>query len=110
MAKFYKFDENKFVWECPACECLHHIQTDKSENPCWDFNGDLDAPTVSPSVRVGGTIPITDEEHKKIMSGEPFEPKSLVCHFFIRNGQIEFCSDSTHKLAGKTVEIPDWNK
>jgi hypothetical protein len=29
------------------------------------------------------------------------------CHSFVRAGMIEFLSDCTHELAGKTVPIPD---
>ena len=29
------------------------------------------------------------------------------CHLFVKNGQIEYCSDSTHSLAGKTVPMVD---
>lgn len=28
------------------------------------------------------------------------------CHSFVRDGQIEFLSDCTHALAGKTVSLP----
>lgn len=28
-----------------------------------------------------------------------------ICHSFVRNGKIEFLSDCTHELAGKTVEL-----
>lgn len=31
-----------------------------------------------------------------------------VCHSFVRDGQIQFCMDSTHELAGKTVDLPDF--
>jgi hypothetical protein len=32
------------------------------------------------------------------------------CHLFVRDGRIEFLSDCHHELAGKTVEIPDWDE
>jgi hypothetical protein len=58
----------------------------------WTFDGNLEEPTFAPSVRVswGGT------------------PR--VCHYFIRAGRIEFCVDSTHALAGKTVALPRLEK
>jgi hypothetical protein len=31
-----------------------------------------------------------------------------VCHYFLRDGQIEFCGDSIHALAGQRVQLPDW--
>nr|WP_164729839.1 DUF6527 family protein [Rhodomicrobium lacus] len=57
----------------------------------WEFNGDLEAPTFSPSVKItfGG------------YAGDP------VCHYFIEAGQIMFCADSTHSMAGQTMPMPD---
>lgn len=80
------------MYECPACECLHHFQTDKAETPFWTFNNDLENPTVSPSIRIRGGA-----------GGNDF-----VCHFHIKNGHIEFCADSTHKLAGQVVKMSEW--
>lgn len=62
---------------CPACEDIHAIRPGTWE---WDPN----TLTVSPSILVQG-------------------PKVAVCHSFLRNGQWEFLSDSTHHLAGQTV-------
>ena len=31
-----------------------------------------------------------------------------VCHSFIKDGNIQYLNDCTHKLAGQTIEIPDW--
>ena len=62
----------------------------------WKWNGDTENPTLSPSIRTQGVSAKTG--------------KSWVCHSWIRNGKIQFCSDSTHSLAGKTVRLPevDW--
>lgn len=81
-----------YIFECPGCGSLHLIYTEKRNQlgAVWEFNGDLEKPTFSPSVRArwreGG--------------------RDIVCHFFIRAGRIEFCSDSTHALSGKTVSLP----
>lgn len=72
---------------CPGCETVHAIRVDQPRG--WQFNGDYDRPTVSPSVRISDNA-------------------GTICHYFIRDGKIEFCSDSPHALAGKTVDIPDW--
>ena len=61
------------------------------QGPVWAFNGDVERPTVNPSILVTTRFP----DHTKI------------CHSFIRDGRIQFLSDSTHQLAGKTVELPD---
>ena len=58
----------------------------------WTFNDDLEKPTISPSLKVSYLV---DEE-------------DCVCHSFIREGTIQYLSDCTHHLAGKTIEIPDF--
>jgi hypothetical protein len=79
--------------ECPGCGGFHFVNTNPEiKGPLWGFNGDLDKPTFTPSIL---TIMPIDGNDKRI------------CHSFVRNGQIEFCSDSPHKLAGKTVVLPE---
>jgi len=87
-----KLDGDPFDYSfyCPGCECDHGFNTDKSKRPAWDFNGDLVKPTISPSL--------------KVTWGRGEKPPFL-CHSFIRAGQIQFLSDCTHKLAGKTVPL-----
>lgn len=98
------------MFYCPGCECCHGVWVAAS-NPLtegkWEWNGSMDQPTFTPSILVRGTVPITDDEHRRIMAGEQIEPKPLVCHSFVRNGQIQFLSDCTHHLAGQTVELPE---
>lgn len=55
----------------------------------WSFDGNVEAPTFMPSmlIRVG-------------------HPPKTLCHYFIKAGMIEFLSDSSHALAGKTVPLP----
>lgn len=71
---------------CPACECGHYI------GPGWTSDGNLDAPTISPSILV--------------RSGNA--EGQTVCHMFVRAGMIEYLSDCTHALAGKTVPMVPW--
>lgn len=70
---------------CPGCKGMHVIPTDaraQQNGHKWTFNGDMERPTFSPSINLVGQ-----------------------CHYFIRNGMIEFCSDSKHELAGHTVQM-----
>lgn len=73
---------------CPGCKCGHWFKTD-GPGPCWTFDGDMDRPTVSPSILVRGAG----------------VPEYGTCHSFVRDGQIEFLNDCTHELAGKTVPL-----
>lgn len=82
-------NENEIVYYflCPACRSLHAL------NNTWQFNGDLNKPTVSPSVRVHW------------FKGKQRELR--MCHSYIKDGMIQYLGDCTHKFAGKTVELPD---
>lgn len=63
----------------------------------WDFNGDFEHPTFSPSVLRHWTRPADGDEPEV----------RYVCHSFVRNGRIEFLEDCTHPLVGQTVDLPD---
>ena len=94
---------------CPGCKKTHAIRIVDGP-PCWSFNNNGDRPTFSPSIKVWGTLPITDDEHARIMAGEKVEPRPFVCHSFVREGQIQFLDDCTHALKGQTVELPDFQE
>ena len=85
------------VWfECPGCECLHRINViEQPDLPCWEWNGSLDRPTISPSILVNGRA-------------EAFNPAVPRCHSFVEDGRIRFLTDCTHGLAGQTVDLPEW--
>lgn len=102
--------ERFLLFWCPGCDEAHGpiVQRERPERPLWTWNGDRERPTIAPSLLVRGTVPITDEEHARIMAGERIEPQPRVCHSFIRDGRIEYLGDCTHALAGQTVDIPDW--
>jgi len=87
---------------CPGCDEPHGV-TIEGGPPQWTFNGDYDRPTFSPSV-LCFTTETTDDDDKPL----PAPVRRTLCHYFIRDGRIEFCGDSPHKLAGKTVDLPDW--
>jgi hypothetical protein len=93
---------------CPGCSEMHMVNTDTSDRPhapAWDFDGNYDAPTFSPSINVTGVRRLTDDEYARLMAGEHVEPQSRVCHSFVRTGHIQFLGDCTHALAGQTVPL-----
>lgn len=90
-----------WAFECPGCGLTHHV------TPSWTFNGDLERPTFSPSLLIRGYEFLTDEEHARLMRGEPIVWRPLVCHSFVTDGRIQFLADSTHALAGQTVDLPE---
>lgn len=95
-----------YQFECPGCGINHGFTCrETGPGPSWDFDGDLDRPTFSPSLLVSGVRPITDEEQAVIRAGRHVEPQPFTCHSFVRAGRIEFLGDCTHHLAGRTVDL-----
>ena len=72
---------------CPACKWTHLF--DKR----WSFNGRFDKPTFKPSMLVN-----KDSSNKAV-------PK---CHSYVTDGEIQFLSDCTHDMKGKTVELEEF--
>lgn len=62
----------------------------------WSFDGNLDAPTFTPSFR-----------HRGVDGrGQP-----MTCHYNLIKGMLQFCGDSTHPLKNQVVPLPplpDW--
>lgn len=90
---------------CPGCDVHHRIQvvgedgSRPEHGPVWDWDGNVEHPTISPSILV--------HEYKR-SDGTIHSPR---CHSFIRAGRWEFLGDSGHALAGQTVDmvpVPDW--
>lgn len=94
--EIFNSDKSHHSWaiKCPGCGDYHLF--DKR----WTFNGNMEKPTFTPSML--SKAPSGD--------GQPMR----VCHSFATNGRINFLSDSTHALAGQTVDLPDidplWNE
>lgn len=83
---------------CPGCATwdgatgFHMIPVNSDHNPSWHFNGNLEAPTLSPSLLSTGG-------------------QNRICHSYLRDGVFNFLADSTHELAGQKVpmpDLPDW--
>jgi hypothetical protein len=68
----------------------------------WSWNGSMELPTFLPSILVNGH-PGTRENGLEVFKDQP------TCHSFVTAGQIQFLLDSSHSLAGKTVDLPDWD-
>lgn len=91
---------------CPGCGEMHAI----SVLPGWNFNGNLEKPTFSPSVKITGKQSIVDEKGE--WTGEwvldaDGKPKDYCCHYFLTDGVLNYCGDCTHKLSGQQVPLPD---
>jgi len=80
------------MW-CPGCDDLHQIHV--KGDGAWEWDGNLEAPTVSPSILVQRGNREGDRR----------------CHSFLKAGVWQFLGDCTHALAGQSVPmvpLPDW--
>ena len=80
------------IYWCEGCGHCHCIPAQR-----WNFNGSLESPTLSPSVRHFYRHPETEAE-------------ITTCHYFLKNGVLEYCGDCQHEFKGtnrKLIDIPD---
>lgn len=81
-------DRELLAYWCHGCGCVHQVRVGGDERPGWQWNGDSERPTLSPSIRT-----FWPANHDR---GE-----STRCHHFLRDGVIEFLGDSReHELRG----------
>lgn len=92
---------------CPGCVHVHGIVVEAPNS--WTWNGDLRRPTISPSILVHPHKTLVDStlEGDALVAPENVTTTPL-CHSFVREGRIEYLGDSTHELAGQTVDLPPW--
>lgn len=101
-----------FAFFCPGCKEIHviYISGDVSNHPVWKWNGNLEVPTIEPSIAVHGQLYGPDKLPFSEYTGPyPCETNASVCHSFIENGRIKFLDDCTHALANTEVDIPEWD-
>lgn len=85
-----------FFW-CPGCDGAHMVGVGEGSGPRWGYNGNPDAPTLTPSVFVNAP-------------GPHHYDGAETCHSFVTDGRIQFLNDCTHALAGQTVDLPDFDQ
>lgn len=84
-------DGGPYGWSfyCPGCEHDHVIPVEGPNG--WNFNGNEECPTFSPSLL-----------NRCRMYGEDTD---RVCHLFVQSGQLVFLGDCTHKHASQLVPM-----
>ena len=92
-----------FHW-CPACEEMHHLPDS------WQFNGNIESPTFSPSFKHEGVRVTKDANGEwtgdwvRDVNGHTIP---YICHYILTNGILNYCGDCTHGLKGQAVPLPD---
>lgn len=85
--------DGQLLMYCPGCKLAHGIypKSVAGSGPRWEFDGNYERPTFSPSLLVRWNYGSDKVERR--------------CHSFIKSGQWQFLSDCTHELAGQTVDM-----
>ena len=80
---------------CYGCKTPHPIWVNTECGPRWSFNGDIELPTFSPAISHRRFNEVTDKE--------------FICSYTILDGKITYLKECTHSMAGKTLELPDFD-
>lgn len=107
---------NQLAFWCPGCGCAHSIRVGEGERPCWQWNGDAERPTFTPSILVTGghfasSYKPGDPCWCTYNAEHPDDPVKFGCqrcHSYVTDGFIQFLDDSSHELKGQTVPLPAW--
>jgi hypothetical protein len=106
MSRVKLIADNVYIFYCPGCKEEHTVHVNGKRNgssATWSFDLNMDRPTFSPSIHLKtgkyadpNWDPPDDQAHWNV-----------ICHSFVRGGNIQFLNDCTHDLKGKTVELPN---
>lgn len=88
-----ELEDKHLMFFCPACECGHMIRHGENGSG-WQWNKDINKPTFTPSIFV---------------NKDRNNPNTPACHSFVTDGNIQYLSDCSHKMAGQTVPLPTWD-
>jgi hypothetical protein len=82
------------VWNfwCPACKCGHGftVYHPPDAGKGWQFNGNVDKPTFTPSLRYLNQ-----------------DGKTTMCHLNMTDGMLIFHGDCPHDFKGRVVPMED---
>jgi|ERR1035437_2051273 hypothetical protein len=108
-------EDNGLIFWCPGCKESHQVMYGAGNGPRWNWNGNVDKPTFTPSilVRTGHYCqrPGVDSCWCTWNAENPddlVDFKCMLCHSYITDGNIQFLNDCTHELAGQTVPLPTY--
>lgn len=93
---------------CPGCKeldgtGLHMLPVNsfgvmaqaRDKRPMWEWDGNVEAPTISPSILTKGGAPANQ----------------YVCHSYLKEGVFQFLGDCTHSLINQhapMLDLPEW--
>lgn len=78
-------------------------------NHGWQWDCNLESPTFTPSFKHSGKqiAKVNGKWNGEWVRGPDGKALDWCCHYIITAGQVAYCGDCTHSLAGKTIAMPD---
>lgn len=118
LSEFLVKKDGQIAHYCPACDELHFYAVAEPfpNGARWSFNGDAQNPSLTPSmlIKTGHYVDRPGWSNKPgdcaICDAGGEYGSCGICHYFLSAGWLEYCQDSTHKLAGmrlRMVPIPE---
>jgi len=127
--KYIEIDGEHYMTVCSASEATHLTivipgpqgkitlpvitKGDRRGTPCWTWNGDVEKPTLKPSVlsQCGHYAPQFQQgEHCWCTNPNDYAFKCYRCHTWINDGNAQFLDDCSHEHKGKTLPLGDIDK
>lgn len=115
--KICALSSDTVAFDCPGCQRMHSLAVKQVDgrpvHAVWGFNHDAQRPTFTPSIKVTTHTwaPPVTADNLADWQRKPWEQHKVkhICHSIVTDGRIQFLDDCTHKLAGRTVDLPDWS-
>lgn len=83
-------EKKHLIYTCPGCKHSHRVTINQPDS--WKWNGDLEKPTITPSV---------------LVNANRSNPEAHTCHHYVIDGKIQYLGDCTHELAVRIVDMED---
>lgn len=116
--------------ECPIEEATHveihivgpseirHIpiilKGDRKDTGCWTWNGDIEKPTLKPSILTkSGHFDENNKgkgcwcDYNKEHPEDPAPFTCFLCHTWINEGRVIFLDDCSHEFKGQILDLLD---
>ncbi len=97
-----------YVFWCPGCKEGHSFVCGRPGGvPNWNFNGNFESPTFTPSLLIYTTHPRKGPDGMPLWDERPWTERRTICHLIMTDGRISFCGDCPHELVNKVVDLPN---
>lgn len=82
---------------CQGCGHCHTYPTGGiSDRANWNFNGNIESPSFTPSMHIFIPAMMLDGEQR---------PQRTICHYYVTDGNIAYQMDSDHEFRGQTLPL-----